>query len=143
MTDYLEFYIDGRWVAPAVPKTLDVIDPSTEEPIARISAGSAADVNRAVDAARRAFETFGYSPREERIALLERVVGGLPAPGSTRSPRRSRAKWARRCALAKAAQAPLGTRASQADARRPQELSVRRNQGHDPESAASRSASAA
>jgi len=74
MTEYLQFYIDGQWVAPAVPKTLDVIDPSTEQPIARISVGSAADVDRAVAAARRAFETFSRTSREERMALLERVI---------------------------------------------------------------------
>jgi aldehyde dehydrogenase (NAD+) len=74
MKDYLEFYIDGRWVPPAVPKTLDVIDPSTEQPFARISLGSATDVDRAVEAARRAFETFGRSTREERVALLERAI---------------------------------------------------------------------
>jgi len=74
MTEYLDFYIDGKWVRPAVPKTIDVIDPATEQPIARISVGSAADVDRAVAAARRAFETFGYSSREERVALIERII---------------------------------------------------------------------
>jgi aldehyde dehydrogenase (NAD+) len=75
MTEHLEFYIDGRWVPPAgQAKTLDVVNPATEQAVARISAGAPADVDRAVAAARRAFETFGRSSREERIALLERIA---------------------------------------------------------------------
>ncbi len=75
MTEHLEFYIDGRWVPPAgQAKTLDVVNPATEHTVARISAGAPADVDRAVAAARRAFETFGRSSREERIALLERIA---------------------------------------------------------------------
>lgn len=79
MLDRLDFYIDGRWVQPLEPRTLDVVDPSTEEAVARISAGSAADVDRAVQAARRAFETFGLSTRDERVALLERVMAAYRA----------------------------------------------------------------
>jgi aldehyde dehydrogenase (NAD+) len=79
ITEYLEFYVDGRWVPPVSPKTLDVIDPATEKPFARISVGSAADVDRAVAAARRAFETFGYTSREERVALLEKIIEAYQA----------------------------------------------------------------
>jgi aldehyde dehydrogenase (NAD+) len=75
MREHLQFYIDGRWVAPATAKTLEVIDPSTEQPIGRISLGSAADVDRAVKAARAAFETYGQTTREERVALLQRILG--------------------------------------------------------------------
>ena len=75
MTEHLEFYIDGRWVPPAgQAKTLDVVNPATEQVVARISAGTPADVDRAVAAARRAFETYGRSSREERVALLERIA---------------------------------------------------------------------
>ena len=74
MKDHLQFYIDGQWVDPAQPRTLDVINPSTEEAIARISMGSAADVDKAVAAARRAFETFSQTTREERLALLGKVL---------------------------------------------------------------------
>jgi aldehyde dehydrogenase (NAD+) len=75
MTEHLEFYIDGRWVPPAgQAKTLDVVNPATEQVVARISAGTPADVDRAVAAARRAFETFSRSTREDRIALLERIA---------------------------------------------------------------------
>jgi aldehyde dehydrogenase (NAD+) len=74
MREYLKFYIDGEWVSPRDPKTLDVINPATEKPAGRISLGSAADVDLAVKAARRAFETFSQTSREERLALLERVA---------------------------------------------------------------------
>jgi aldehyde dehydrogenase (NAD+) len=74
MTDHLKFYIDGAWVDPVTPRTHDVINPATEEPVAKISLGSAADVDKAVAAARRAFETFSQTSREERVALLEKIV---------------------------------------------------------------------
>ena len=74
MRDYLQFYIDGQWVDPVTPRTLDVINPANEEVCGRISPGSAADVDRAVKAARRAFETWSVTSREERIAVLERIV---------------------------------------------------------------------
>ena len=74
MTHALQFYIDGAWVDPVEPKTLDVIDPSTEQPFARISIGAKADVDRAVAAAKRAFETFGSSAPAARLALLHRIV---------------------------------------------------------------------
>ena len=75
MTEHLEFYIDGRWVPPAgQAKALDVVNPATEQVVARISAGTPADVDRAVAAARRAFDTYGRSSREQRVALLERIA---------------------------------------------------------------------
>lgn len=69
-----QFYINGDWVAPVVPKTLDVINPATEEPFTRISIGSAADVDKAVAAAKAAFETFSRTSHVERLALLKRVL---------------------------------------------------------------------
>jgi aldehyde dehydrogenase (NAD+) len=74
MLDKLQFYIDGQWVDPVEPRTLDVVNPATEEVCGRISLGSAADVDNAVAAAARAFETFSQTTREERIALLEAVL---------------------------------------------------------------------
>ncbi|MGA1370192.1 MAG: aldehyde dehydrogenase family protein [Pseudomonadales bacterium] len=74
MTDHLKFYIDGQWVDPIGTATLDVINPATEESIGRIAMGNAEDVNRAVGAARRAFESFSQTSKAERIALLERVI---------------------------------------------------------------------
>ncbi|MBT6591336.1 MAG: aldehyde dehydrogenase family protein [Rhodospirillaceae bacterium] len=77
MNDYLQFYINGEWVDPVksdAANTLDVINPATEEPCAKISMGSGADVDRAVAAARAAFDSFSQSTREDRIALLERIL---------------------------------------------------------------------
>ena len=73
MQDKLKFYIDGKWVDPVTPKTLDVINPANEEAYARISLGSKADVDKAVAAARRAFETFSRTTKEERLALLQKI----------------------------------------------------------------------
>src|SRR5271165_1349205 len=69
-----QFYIGGRWVEPARPATLDVIDPSTEQPFTRISVGSAADVDRAVASARAAFESYSATSRDERLALMRRIL---------------------------------------------------------------------
>ncbi len=75
MRNYLQFYIDGRWVDPAVPKSIDVINPATEVSAGRISMGSAADVDRAVNAARKAFASYSQTSVAERVALLERIIG--------------------------------------------------------------------
>jgi aldehyde dehydrogenase (NAD+) len=74
MQEHLNFYIDGAWVAPATPRTHDVINPATEEPFARISLGSAADVDRAVAAARRAFVSFSETSVAYRVELLEAIL---------------------------------------------------------------------
>jgi aldehyde dehydrogenase (NAD+) len=74
MREYMKFYINGEWVDPVTPKSLDVINPATEEVAGKISAGSAADVDKAVEAARKAFETYSQTTREERIELLQRVL---------------------------------------------------------------------
>ena len=70
MLDKRQFYIDGKWVAPATPDDLEVINPATEEPCAVISLGAAADVDRAVTAARAAFETFAQTSSADRLGLL-------------------------------------------------------------------------
>jgi aldehyde dehydrogenase (NAD+) len=74
MREMLKFYIDGQWVDPAVANPLDVINPATEEVCGHISLGSAADVDKAVAAARRALPAWSQTTREERIALLERIL---------------------------------------------------------------------
>ena len=68
------FYIDGKWVDPIVPALLDVIDPSTEEAYIQISVGSAADVDRAVAAAKAAFPAFSRTSRKERLDLLRAIL---------------------------------------------------------------------
>jgi aldehyde dehydrogenase (NAD+) len=74
MQKKLQFYIDGKWVDPVTPKTIDVINPANEEAFAQISLGSKADVDKAVAAARRAFETYSRTTREERLALLGKII---------------------------------------------------------------------
>src|SRR6516162_2056606 len=74
MQERLKFYIDGKWVDPVTPKTLEVINPANEEAFARISLGSKADVDKAVAAARRAFQSYSRTTREERLALLEKII---------------------------------------------------------------------
>ncbi|QCI67073.1 aldehyde dehydrogenase family protein [Phreatobacter stygius] len=69
-----EFYINGEWVQPSGSATLEVIDPSTEEAIATIALGTAADVDKAVAAARAAFPAFSATSREERLALMRRLL---------------------------------------------------------------------
>ena len=74
MVDYSKIYIDGQWVEPQGSETLEVINPATEEACATISLGNAEDVDRAVAAARRAFESYSQTTREERVALLGKIV---------------------------------------------------------------------
>ena len=73
MKDYLSFYIDGQWVEPNAPRTLDVINPATEAPVGRISLGNAADVDRAVAAARIAFDSYSHTTVAARLELLEAI----------------------------------------------------------------------
>ena len=74
MYDFRRFFIDGAWVSPPGRRELDVINPATEQPIGTILLGTAEDVDAAVKAARAAFETFSQTTREERVALLERII---------------------------------------------------------------------
>ncbi len=79
MQNFEQFYINGQWVDPVERRTLEVINPATEQPIATISLGSAADVDAACKAARAAFASYSRTTREERIALLERIISGYQA----------------------------------------------------------------
>ncbi len=74
MSHNMQFYIDGAWVDPLVPKPFDVIDPSSEEVFAQISLGSKQDVDQAVAAAKRAFATYAFASVAERLDLLRRIV---------------------------------------------------------------------
>ncbi len=74
MTNQKQFYIDGAWRDPDKANTVDVINPATEQPIAQISLGAAADVDAAVAAARAAFPSYSATTREERLALLDRIL---------------------------------------------------------------------
>src|SRR6202012_4382915 len=77
--DNRQFYIDGAWVDPVEPKELKVINPATEEVAGVISMGSAKDVDRAVLAARRAFDAYSRTSPAERLALMERILAAYKA----------------------------------------------------------------
>ncbi|WP_304164854.1 aldehyde dehydrogenase family protein [Phenylobacterium aquaticum] len=74
MREYLQFYIDGKWVDPTEAKTLDVINPATEAVCGKISLGNATDVDKAVKAAKAAFVTWSQTSREERLEVLGRIL---------------------------------------------------------------------
>jgi aldehyde dehydrogenase (NAD+) len=74
-----QFYIDGEWVESSTGQVLAVINPATETPIAEIALGGQHDVDRAVAAARRAFESYSQTTPAERIALLKRIAAGFQA----------------------------------------------------------------
>ena len=79
MVNRMQFYIDGAWVDPVVKKSTPVVNPATEEAMYEVALGSKADVDKAVAAAKRAFETFSQTTREERIALLEKIITAYKA----------------------------------------------------------------
>ncbi|MEH6578498.1 MAG: aldehyde dehydrogenase family protein [Amphritea sp.] len=74
MLEKREFYINGQWVSPSKANDLDVINPSNEGPCAVISLGSQDDTDAAVSAARKAFDSWSQTSKEERLALLEKLL---------------------------------------------------------------------
>ena len=74
MKDCRQFYIDGKWVSPAQARDFVVINPASEERVATISLGSAADVDKAVAASKTAFESYSETAVEERLAFLHRII---------------------------------------------------------------------
>ncbi|NIZ11911.1 aldehyde dehydrogenase family protein [Phaeobacter sp. HF9A] len=74
-----ELYIDGAFVAPAGGATLPAVDPATEQVFAQVASGGAEDIDRAVRAARRAFDAGVWSdlPATERAAVLRRIANGI------------------------------------------------------------------
>ena len=79
MNLYQQHYIDGRWVDGEGGARHVVLSPATEEPVSEVVLGSEAEVDLAVAAARRAFDSFSRTSRDERIALLERIVAEYKA----------------------------------------------------------------
>lgn len=72
---YERLFIDGQWVAPLDGRIERSVDPATGRPWAEVAFGGAADIDRAVDAARRAFEgPWRRMPGHERAALLRRLA---------------------------------------------------------------------
>ena len=72
--NFTKFYIDGAWVDPVEVQTTAVINPATEAEIGQISLGTAADIDRAVGAAKAAFEAYSNTTIAERMALLEKIL---------------------------------------------------------------------
>ena len=70
----MQFYINGEWVDPVDPKSLDVINPATEEVIGKIAMGNSQDVDKAAAAAKEAFESFSKTTKEERLALMGKIL---------------------------------------------------------------------
>ena len=69
-----QFYIGGQWVAPRTDRTIEVINPATEQPIASIAMGGADDVDAAVAAAKDAFESYSLTTKQERLDLLDSII---------------------------------------------------------------------
>ena len=107
MSNQTKFYINGEWVEPSTTDTLDVINPATEQAIGPVAMGGLADVDRAVEAAAGAFETFSQSSKEDRIALLERIIAAYMGRMDEVAAAISEEMGAP-MGLAKAAQAPAG-----------------------------------
>jgi len=77
-----KIYVGGQWVSPSGKGTFDVIDSSTEEPLGRIPACDASDVDRAVKAARAAFDAWSQTPPARRAELLQKIQAGLADRGA-------------------------------------------------------------
>ena len=73
MENKKNFYIDGKWVTPKSKEDIKVIDPSNEKECAVISLGNKEDVDIAVRAAKKAYSSWSFSPKDERIKLLEKL----------------------------------------------------------------------
>jgi aldehyde dehydrogenase (NAD+) len=107
MKDCRQFFIDGKWVSPTKAHDFQVTNPANEQPIATISLGTPADVDKAVVAARKAFASFSETIVPERLALLENIIeiyrSKMDEMAETISTEMGAPPW-----LAKAAQAPVG-----------------------------------
>jgi aldehyde dehydrogenase (NAD+) len=102
-----KFYIGGKWVAPTKAHDWLVVNPANEEPIATLSLGSAADVDKAVEAARTAFELYAETTTQERLALLQRIIE-VYKNKSEEMARTIALEMGAPMSLARAAQAPAG-----------------------------------
>lgn len=74
MKIYDQFYINGLWVEPTNKKLMDVINPSNEAVCAQIAIGNSEDVDKAADAANKAFVTYGHSSLADRIEIMQSII---------------------------------------------------------------------
>ncbi|MGA8214153.1 MAG: aldehyde dehydrogenase family protein [Candidatus Sulfotelmatobacter sp.] len=107
MKDCRQFYIDGKWVSPTQAHDFEAINPVTEEPIATISLGSTADVDKAVAAAKKAFDSYSENTVEERLAFLQQIIEVYKAKSEEMAETISQEMGAP-ISLSRAAQAPAG-----------------------------------
>ena len=102
-----QFYIDGAWVDPSSDEVIAFTNPATETQIGSISAGTAADVDRAVTAARRAFVSFSATTPQERSALLSRILALMEARAEDLAQAMTR-EMGTAISFSRAAQVPFG-----------------------------------
>ncbi len=74
MPNQRKFYIDGQWVDPVEPSNFEVFSPATEASVATISMGLSEDIDLAVKAARRAFESWSLTSKKDRLDLLQKIL---------------------------------------------------------------------
>src|SRR5215469_14579901 len=107
MKDCRQFYIAGQWVNPTSTHDFQAINPATEEPTATISLGTGADVDKAVGAAKKAFESYSDTTVAQRTALLKRIIEVYQARAEEMSEAISEEMGAP-LGLSRAAQVPAG-----------------------------------
>ena len=74
MKEEHRFYINGEWVKSSSRELIEIENPSSEEIIGTISSGSREDIDLAVSSAKNAFQSFAFSSKDERVALLEEII---------------------------------------------------------------------
>lgn len=109
MKNHRQFYIDGKWGDPTQVQDFTVINPANEEEIATISLGTVRDVDKAVAAARKAFDFYSETAVEQRLALLQRVIVVYQSKSEEMAETISREMGAP-IELSRAAQVPSGLR---------------------------------
>ncbi len=74
MKNRTQFYINGEWVESLANQALEVINPATEEIIGSVAMGNPEDVDKAVAAAKSAFDSYSRTSRKERVELLGNII---------------------------------------------------------------------
>ena len=74
MKEKLQFYINGAWVESHSSERIEVINPANEELIGHVTAGTAADIDKAVQAANEAFKTYQDTSKDDRIEILNNII---------------------------------------------------------------------
>ena len=74
MKEKLQFYINGAWVESDSSERIEVINPANEELVGHVTAGTAADIDKAVQAANEAFKTYQDTSKDDRIEILNNII---------------------------------------------------------------------